>query len=110
MPRPSTSISTLLSVSVAALAIATTPALAKNNKGTHCPPGLAKKSPQCVPPGLAKKGDWIGDYPYIVIDPDHYHLDSRYGWYKLGDNLYVRTDKETGEIIELFNAIAAVLD
>ena len=29
----------------------------------HCPPGLAKKNPPCVPPGQAKKG--------VVADPYH---------------------------------------
>ena len=100
-----------LSLSIAAAALATAPAMAKNKQGgADCPPGLAKKNPPCVPPGLAKKGDNIHDHDHIFIDPDRYGLDDGYGWYKLGDDLYVRTDKETGEIIQLFNAIAAVLD
>jgi len=30
--------------------------IAKDHGREGCPPGLAKKSPPCVPPGLAKKG------------------------------------------------------
>ena len=78
--------------------------------GAHCPPGLAKKNPPCVPPGLAKVGDYYGDYDHIWLDPDRHDLDGRYGWYKIGDDLVVRADKETGEILELFDAIIAVLD
>lgn len=37
----------------------------------HCPPGLARKNPPCVPPGLAKKGvtEWERD------DERHRHFD-----------------------------------
>lgn len=46
------SISPLLAIALAfAVTGAPGPAAAKD-----CPPGLAKKSPACVPPGLAKKG------------------------------------------------------
>jgi len=103
---------TFILACLAVFLLSSDPAIAKNNKksGVDCPPGLAKKNPPCVPPGHAKRGDWIGNYPHIVLDPNKHRLDARYGWYKLGDDLYVRTDRETGEIIELFNAIAAVLD
>ena len=87
---------------IAAAAVMSMPfAVEAKNKhgGQHCPPGLAKKNPPCVPPGLAKKGDWVGDFPNIFLDPDRYDLDGRYGWYQLGENLYVRTDRETGEIL-----------
>ncbi len=94
-----------------AMLVNAAPIMAKNKQAKmHCPPGLAKKNPPCIPPGQAKKGDRIGEYPHLWLDPDRYDLDRRFGWYKLGDDLYVRTDKETGEIIQLFNAIAAVLD
>ena len=83
-------------------------------KQKPCPPGLAKKNPPCVPPGLAKKGVAPGDYyfnhPHAWIDPDKYELDSKYGWYKIGDNIVVRTNRETGEILELMDALIAVLD
>ncbi len=104
---------TLLLSSAIAAGLTMSPAVAGKGVGVgvgHCPPGLAKKNPPCIPPGLAKKGDWIGDFPYFILDSDRYDLDRRFGWYRLGDNVYVRTDKETGEILELFSAIAAVLD
>ena len=38
-------------------------------KGTkNCPPGLANKTPACVPPGLAKKGVTANDRGYDVGD------------------------------------------
>lgn len=37
----------------ALMAVSAAPALAKSK---NCPPGLAKKTPACVPPGQAKKG------------------------------------------------------
>ena len=104
---------TIILSSALAASVLSIPASAGKGNGVgvgHCPPGLAKKNPPCIPPGLAKKGDWIGEFPYIFLDRDRYGLDRRYGWYQLGDNIYVRTDKETGEILELFSAIAAVLD
>lgn len=46
--------------------------------GTHCPPGLAKKNPPCVPPGLAKKsagavveGDDDGHHHHYVAVGDY---------------------------------------
>jgi Ni/Co efflux regulator RcnB len=43
--------------------------------GQPCPPGLAKKSPSCVPPGQWKKGDrlptsWAGHYTGYSNLPD----------------------------------------
>jgi hypothetical protein len=40
---------------LAALTLAADPAEARGAAG-HCPPGLAKKNPPCVPPGLARRG------------------------------------------------------
>ena len=46
---------TVLVSTLAALALSlAAPAIAQGGKS--CPPGLAKKTPACVPPGLAKKG------------------------------------------------------
>jgi hypothetical protein len=50
-----------LSFALAAL-VAGAPALAQGNGPRSCPPGLAKKSPPCVPPGQAKRGGYeVGD-------------------------------------------------
>ena len=93
-----------------ALAVLIAAPMAATAGPKHCPPGLAKKDPPCVPPGLAKKGveigDYYGDYDHIEIDGP----DRRFGWYRLGEDIYVRTDRETGEILELFTALAAVMD
>jgi hypothetical protein len=73
-----------------------------------CPPGLAKKHNGCMPPGHARypqRGEHYYDYRYTRIDPRNYNLDVRYGWYRLGDNVVVKTDRKTGAIIELFDAI-----
>ena len=48
-------IATLFAILLMALSAPET-AEAKNKGGKHCPPGLAKKNPACVPPGLARKG------------------------------------------------------
>lgn len=86
-----------------------------------CPPGLAKKSPACVPPGLAKKqrGDWDHDHDwrgrrvdadYIIIrDPHRHGLDPVYDYYRR-DGYVFRVDRETREILNLIGAIGAVLD
>ncbi|MGR3759587.1 hypothetical protein ACUXV3_05575 [Roseobacteraceae bacterium NS-SX3] len=78
----------------------------------HCPPGLAKKNPPCIPPGQAKKiygrGDILhGDYVLIEY-PDRYGLDPRHTYYRLGDHVY-RVDRETKEVLDLIGAVAAVL-
>lgn len=41
----------------------------KGQIARHCPPGLAKKNPPCVPPGLAKKGGTGFERGH---DDDHY--------------------------------------
>ena len=43
----------LILAATAAFQLSAAPLSAKDR---GCPPGLAKKSPACVPPGLAKKG------------------------------------------------------
>lgn len=66
------------------------PALA-DSKG--CPPGLAKKSPACVPPGLAKKGDHDRRYDDRHDDDRRadYERDRRYDW-RVGDRWQDRDD------------------
>lgn len=84
----------------------------------HCPPGLAKKNPPCMPPGKAKKHDHhhrVGDRldldDYILIrDPGRYGLDARDGWnyYRDSAGIY-RVDPGTRKIlavIELLEAFA----
>lgn len=77
----------------------------------HCPPGLAKKNPPCVPPGLARKG--VGDrlgpgYPRYT---DNRHrlprLKEGEAWYHDGTFVY-RVDNETRRVIELIRLIDLV--
>lgn len=80
-----------------------------------CPPGLAKKSPACVPPGQAKKIWSRGDYLRIedyrrILDPRRYSLETRPGWdyYRDGNRAY-RVDSDTRRILavlELINAFS----
>lgn len=87
------------------LVAVTTPATAKPG---HCPPGLAKKSPACVPPGQAKKGYYrVGDR--YDRDDDRIYYPRRYrlpplreneGYYRNGTVVY-RVDEQTRRVIEL---------
>lgn len=105
-----------LGILLATVAFAPSVAVSKNGYG-HCPPGLANKNPPCVPPGLAMQGLRVGDrLPhgdyYVIRDPDRYRLPRlRRGesYYRIGDS-YVRVARDTREILELIEAVAAVLD
>ena len=91
----------------------------------HCPPGLAKKSPACVPPGQARKHhrdrdrDYDRDYrrvgevlrvrDYTIIrDVDRYGFDRRSGWdyYRDGNRAY-RVDSNTRKILAVMELIDA---
>ncbi|OWU83884.1 hypothetical protein ATO6_15820 [Oceanicola sp. 22II-s10i] len=93
-----------------------------------CPPGLAKKSPACVPPGQAKKhdsrrdrdedrhhhryraGDRIIDYNDLVLirDPGRYALDPYGTYYRSGDYV-IRVDRQTNEVLSLIGLATAIL-
>lgn len=114
-----------LALLCAALSLTLTPQISEARNA--CPPGLAKKSPACVPPGQAKKhhrddrydrhrvriGEHLHDRDWRRIsDPRRYGLppegrDWRYGL--LGDQI-VRIDRESYEVLELVRALGAVLD
>jgi len=117
---------TLLTLTALTLSIATAPGLARDNAPgkaygaggagvAHCPPGLAKKSPACVPPGQAKKygtGDHVDGEWVLVRDWDRYGLEpprDGLGYYRLGDRL-VLADRETREILDFIAAAARLLD
>lgn len=99
--------------------LALTPLTAQAGGPKGCPPGLAKKSPACVPPGQAgqmyrhghvyQRGErLVGDY--IVIEyPGRYGLDPNQSYYRLGDYVY-RVDRDTKEVLDLIGAVAAVLN
>jgi hypothetical protein len=81
-----------------------------------CPPGLAKKSPRCIPPGQAKKLYNVGQRlpygfngytPYNQIPYDlrnQYGLDP-YGQYIYDQNYLYRVDPKTQVISSVLNAI-----
>lgn len=84
----------------------------------NCPPGLAKKTPACVPPGQVGKsypGDgWrvgdvfrVGDYR-VIRDPRLYDLQMRDNWryYRDGDRAY-RVDSSTQKILAVINLVNA---
>lgn len=130
----------LLGMSSILLAVATTPVLADNGRGhnkhhdgrghaSSCPPGLAKKSPRCVPPGQARHHDRdhdrdrdrdrvrygrnvgevlrVGDYT-IIRDLDRYGLQDRDDWryYRDDDRIY-RVDSNTQKVLSVLNLINA---
>lgn len=97
--------------------VAGAPALADSGS---CPPGLAKKSPACVPPGLAKnayRGVDVGDN---IRDRDRHLIryPDRYGLHPLrdGERYYVvdgnilRVDEQTFEVLDFIRATAELLD
>lgn len=88
----------------------------------HCPPGLAKKDPACVPPGQARATRdhyqlRVGD----VIDLQHVHIVTRPGLYGLDaprssdryavvNGRLVRVDESTGKILTIIRLVEAILD
>lgn len=85
------------------------------------PPGLAKKSPACVPPGQAKRdnvryGRGVGDRlrveDYVLVrDLDRYDVEYRDNWryYQSEDQLY-RVDAETRQILAVINLARAIFN
>ena len=90
----------LILAATAALQLSAAPVSAKD-KG--CPPGLAKKTPACVPPGLAKKGVTKGDFEEIRREDDE-EDDYVYDRWRRGDRLpsdrYVILDEGDRVIFE----------
>ncbi len=90
-----------------------TPAAAQGRAG--CPPGLAKKSPACVPPGLAGKSWRTGDRydgPWVPVDWWRYDLPRpRPGeaWIRVGDDVVVRVDDDTRAIVDILRLATVVL-
>lgn len=81
----------------------------------HCPPGLAKKNPPCVPPGQVGKSYGVGER----YDDDGYWDEDdrrRYGlpplpagesYYRVGDS-FLRVDDDTRLVLELFSVLAQI--
>jgi len=105
-------------VAIIAIALSFAPsAVASKNKPGHCPPGLAKKNPPCVPPGQVgkglAKGNWLPKSGYrLVQNPSQYRLpklDGGQSYYRNADSFY-RINRETREILELIDALDKVLN
>ena len=82
----------------------------------HCPPGLAKKDPACIPPGQAKKMG-VGR----VVDWQEVHVISRPGLYGLTDaprgqryaivdGRLIRIDESTRKILSIIRLVDTILD
>ena len=100
------------------------PAHAQNAK--DCPPGLAKKTPACVPPGLAKDKTHDDDGEVLIyrigdrLPRDYDRLRDPYVYelpllldgseYYMVDNKVYRVSPETREVLEVFDAIKAVFN
>lgn len=121
----------LILMLAAAVALGTTAPVLAGPKG--CPPGLAKKSPACVPPGHAKKGGrdsgndyerrvtrevvreryYITDYDYMPLrDPGRYSLPPlRAGeaYYVAGNQVY-RVDSGTKQILDVMGLVSGLLN
>ena len=111
-------------MAIAAVSMAAVPASADPGRGKgkahgdhrngftgHCPPGLAKKNPPCVPPGQAKRygpGQVVNDYIYIR-DPGRYGLPGG-GYYVQAGNYVYRVDRDTMEVLNLVRAMADILN
>ncbi|MFY0691303.1 MAG: excinuclease ABC subunit A [Paracoccaceae bacterium] len=86
----------------------------------HCPPGLAKKNPPCIPPGQVKKiyPDFhprydVGDRIYrdyrIIRDVRRYGLRDDYLYYLVGREIF-HISPETGRVIAFVGLADALLD
>lgn len=93
----------------------------KGSHASHCPPGLAKKDPACVPPGQAKKhakqvhhhyhrvGDRLDLNDFIrLTNPGRYGLEVRDGWnyYRDPYGIY-RVDPNTRKVLAVLELIDA---
>lgn len=86
------------------------------DQGAPCPPGLAKKSPACVPPGQARGGlvgrvvDWRN--VHVVRKPGLYGLaEAPNGQrYAIVDGRLVRIDANTAKVLSVIRAVDAILD
>ncbi|WP_425090695.1 excinuclease ABC subunit A [Tropicimonas sp. S265A] len=90
------------------LAAAGSPVLAKGPN--HCPPGLAKKSPACIPPGQVGKGTVLRPGTYDLLDrPWRFGLERGKSYARFGD-IIVEINKDTREVLDLIGAVDAILN
>lgn len=86
------------------------------NAAGRCPPGLAKKSPACVPPGQARHGlvgsvvDWSD--VHVVRKPGLYGLANAPNGqrYAIVNGKLVRIDSGTAKVLSVIRAVDSILD
>lgn len=91
-------------------------AMRVRDERAHCPPGLAKKSPACVPPGQARNGlvgrvvDWRD--VHVVRKPGLYGLAQAPNGqnYAIIDGRLVRIDSRTAKVLSVIRTVDAILD
>lgn len=94
--------------------------------GVHCPPGLAKKTPPCVPPGQAKKsavsdgvtvidgkviavGDYITGSDWVLIS-DPLRLGLRDGSYVRYNDYIYQVRPDTLQVLALVGLAERILN
>ena len=103
----------VLTIILVAGALAAGPATAQAAK--PCPPGLAKKTPACVPPGQAKKwqvGDRFAERYDPIRDWRSYRLPQPadgQSWVRVGD-VILKVDDDTRRVIEILDLVAGLID
>ena len=87
------------------------PAAIVNPSVGHCPPGLAKKDPPCIPPGQARhRGYEVGDRfdgDLIFVQPDRFGLPPlRDGeaYVRVGDSI-LRLDRNERLILDIVDLV-----
>ena len=145
--RPILTLTTILTLALAPMALSAKPGNQNGNghgngvgngnghvqrlsegEAHRCPPGLADRTPACVPPGLARQGvtteEWIGPITteyhagdYLTDGDFSYVTDFvRYGLpeladgqrYAVIDGTLVTLDAESYQILQILRAFAAV--
>ncbi len=80
----------------------------------HCPPGLAKRNPPCVPPGHVKSWRTRGHYlgPWVPVDCWRHDLPRPVRgetWLRLGPDVVVRVNDDTRAIVDVVRLAGVVL-
>lgn len=123
-PALTASVALMTAFSFAPLKAVATPLHAQSDRALvvadACPPGLARKSPECLPPGQARKkskGVVVGDVidvgrAHVVTHPGRYGLSNppEGDLYVVKDGRLVRVDERTGQILSILRAVDALLD
>lgn len=107
------SLSFLTAALIALSPVGVSVALAQPAAG-HCPPGLAKKNPPCVPPGqvgpIYRIGDiYSGNGYWDRTDRERYglpRLSPGESYFRVGDR-FLRVDDDTWLVLELIEVLAA---